>query len=68
MITQVFTMSSGIAKGFTNFEVSHIPQEENFRFDHLARLASTKGPGLNRMVIQETLEASSTEMEEVMIL
>lgn len=46
-----------LAKGFIKFEVSHIPREENARVDLLARLASTKGPGLNITVIQETLEA-----------
>ena len=45
---------------FEEFKVNHIPREENFRSDLLARLASTKGSGLNMTVIQETLEAPNT--------
>lgn len=50
------------------FEISYISREENVRTDLLDRLASTKGPGLNRMVIQETLEAPSIKIEEAMML
>lgn len=57
-----------LAKWFIKIEVSHIPQEENVRVDLLARLAITKGPELNRTVIQEKLEAPSTKIEEIMVL
>lgn len=53
---------------FMEFEVNHIPMEENVRDDVLARLASTKGSGLNKTIIQGTLKALSTEVEEVMKL
>ncbi|XP_058784142.1 uncharacterized protein LOC131658910 [Vicia villosa] len=55
-----------LAQGFSEFEIIHIPREENIRDDVLARLASTKGPGLNKTVIQETLESPCIESEEVM--
>lgn len=57
-----------LAKGFTKFEVSHIPREENATIDLLAQLATTNGHGLNKMVIHETLEAPSTKTEEAVIL
>lgn len=53
---------------FVEFEVNHIPREENVRADLLARLLRTKGYNLNKMVIQETLDAPSTWPEEVMTL
>lgn len=34
----------------------------------LARLANTKDPGLNKMVIQETLEIMIIEVDKVMVL
>lgn len=48
------------------FEIVHVPREENIRVDVLAQLASTKGPGLNKAVIQETLESPGIELEKVM--
>lgn len=48
--------------------MNHIPIEEKFRVGLLARLASTKGFSLSNMVIQETLEAPSIEVEEFMTL
>lgn len=56
------------AKGFTKLEVTHIHREENTKVDLLARLAKTKGSGLNRTVIQETLETPSIKVENVMVL
>ena len=44
-------MAQGRSRTFTEFEINHIPKEENIRADVLARLASTKGPGLNKIVI-----------------
>lgn len=57
-----------LIKGFTKFEVSHIPWKEKAIADLLARLARTKDPGLNRTVIQETFEAPSIKMEEFVVL
>lgn len=42
------------------FGINHIPMEENVSVDLLARLASTKGVGLKKTVIQETMESPST--------
>lgn len=53
---------------FEEFEINHIPSGQNTRTDLLARLASTKGTKLNKIIIQETLEMRSTEVEEVMTL
>lgn len=57
-----------VSQDFKIFEINHIPKGENTRADLLAWLASSKTDGLNKTVIQETLETPSTKMEEVMIL
>lgn len=57
-----------LGNNFKKFEVTHIPREENTRANMLARLANTKGQRLNKMVIQETLEAPIIEVEKVMVL
>lgn len=57
-----------LANGFTKFKVTPIPREENTRAYLLARLANKKGRGLNRTLIQETLETSSIKVDEVMVM
>ncbi|GAU42950.1 hypothetical protein TSUD_142870 [Trifolium subterraneum] len=55
----------GLAEQFDNFELIHVPRDQNSRADLLSKLASTKKPGNNRTVIQETISKPSTEMAEV---
>lgn len=57
-----------MSQTFEEFEVNHIPREENVIADLLVRLTSTKGSSLNKEVIQETLETPIIEVEEVMTL
>ncbi|MCI36060.1 ribonuclease H protein [Trifolium medium] len=45
---------------FSNFELIYVPREQNARADLLSKLASTKKPGNNRTVIQETITKPST--------
>lgn len=44
-----------VTNPFTNFIISHLPREENFRAHLLAKLASTKKRGGNYSIQQETL-------------
>ena len=57
-----------LSKRFQDFEVCHIPKEDNARADLIARLASTKGSGINKTVIHETLMLPSIEKEEVLAI
>jgi hydroxymethylglutaryl-CoA reductase len=50
-----------LASSFKFFEAIFVPREDNARTDLLAKLASTKKPGNNRMVIQEIINTPSTE-------
>ncbi|XLU41788.1 hypothetical protein S245_036602, partial [Arachis hypogaea] len=46
------------------YEVRHIPREQNVRADTLSKLASTKPGGNNRSHIQEILQSPSISEEE----
>ncbi|GAU27362.1 hypothetical protein TSUD_55150 [Trifolium subterraneum] len=48
-----------LAKHFNTFELIYVPREQNARADLLSKLASTKKPGNNRTVIQETVTKPS---------
>ncbi|XP_057456689.1 uncharacterized protein LOC130747692 [Lotus japonicus] len=50
------------------FQVNHVPREENTRADILSKLASTKKPGNNKSVIQETLKGPSVKEDDVMMV
>ncbi|GAU41162.1 hypothetical protein TSUD_282350, partial [Trifolium subterraneum] len=54
-----------LAKQFKTFKLVHVPRNQNSRADLLSKLASTKKPGNNRTVIQETISTPSTEALEV---
>ncbi|GAU45720.1 hypothetical protein TSUD_401020 [Trifolium subterraneum] len=54
-----------LAKHFNTFELIYVPREQNARTDLLSKLASTKKPGNNRTVIQETVAKPSTGDLEV---
>ncbi|GAU33948.1 hypothetical protein TSUD_148680 [Trifolium subterraneum] len=54
-----------LAKHFNTFELIYVPREHNARADLLSKLASTKKPGNNRTVIQETVAKPSTGDLEV---
>ncbi|GAU39516.1 hypothetical protein TSUD_68800 [Trifolium subterraneum] len=54
-----------LAKHFNTFELIYVPREQNARADLLSKLASTKKPGNNRTVIQETVAKPSTGDLEV---
>ncbi|MCH94258.1 gag-pol polyprotein, partial [Trifolium medium] len=49
-----------LAEGFNTFELVYVPRDQNARADLLSKLASTKKPGNNRTVIQETIARPST--------
>ncbi|GAU46453.1 hypothetical protein TSUD_402200 [Trifolium subterraneum] len=49
-----------LAKHFNTFELIYVPREQNARADLLSKLTSTKKPGNNRTVIQETVAKPST--------
>jgi hypothetical protein len=57
-----------LTQKFEIFKLSHVPREQNSRADLLAKLASTKRPGNNRSVIQETLKQPSIEQEEFLYI
>jgi hypothetical protein len=45
-----------------------VPREQNARADLLSKLASTKKPGNNRTVIQETIAKPSAETAEILMV
>lgn len=53
---------------FEELNLVHVPREQNARADLLSKLASTKKPGNNKSVIQETLNRPSIENKEVFFL
>jgi ribonuclease HI len=57
-----------LKQGFNSFDIEHIPREKNERADLLAKLASTKKPGYNQSVIQETVQQPTVEVAEVFCL
>jgi len=57
-----------LTQKFVSFKLTRVPREQNGRADLLAKLASTKRPGNNRSVIQETLKQPSIEQEELLFL
>ena len=58
----------GLEEKFKFFKAIHVPREQNSRADLLAKLASTKRPGNNRTVIQETVSTPITESQEVLAI
>jgi ribonuclease HI len=50
-----------LASQFEHFELIYVPREQIARADLLSKLASTKKPGNNRTVIQETIAKPSAE-------
>ncbi|GAU32075.1 hypothetical protein TSUD_53430 [Trifolium subterraneum] len=54
-----------LAKHFNTFELIYVPKEQNARANLLSKLASTKKPGNNRTIIQETATKPSTGDLEV---
>lgn len=67
-LTKYLAKVKDLAKNFKFFEAIFVPTDENARADLLAKLAGTKKPGNNRTVIQEVLEAPSTDAMEVNII
>ncbi|KAK2435873.1 hypothetical protein QL285_020900 [Trifolium repens] len=57
-----------LASQFKRFEVIYVPREQNARADLLSKLASTKKPGNNRTVIQETIAKPSAETDEILMV
>jgi hypothetical protein len=53
---------------FEQFELIYIPRDQNSRVDLLLKLASTKKPGNNRTVIQDTITKPSAESVEVLLV
>jgi ribonuclease HI len=57
-----------LASQFKCFELIYVPREQNARADLLSKLASTKKPGNNRTVIQETIAKPSSETVEIQMV
>jgi hypothetical protein len=57
-----------LALQFKRFELIYVPREQNARADLLSKLASTKKPGNNRTVIQETIAKPSAETAEILLV
>jgi ribonuclease HI len=57
-----------LAAQFEHFELIYVPREQNARADLLSKLASTKKPGNNRTVIQETIAKPSAETTEILMV
>jgi hypothetical protein len=57
-----------LASQFKRFELIYVPREQNARADLLSKLASTKKPGNNRTVIQETISKLSAETAEILLV
>lgn len=51
-----------MVKKFKSFEIVHVLHGENVCANLLEKLSNTKKLGLNRTLIQETLDISSTEV------
>ncbi|KAK2373754.1 hypothetical protein QL285_074768 [Trifolium repens] len=57
-----------LAAQFEHFELIYVPREQNARADLLSKLASTKKPGNNRTIIQETIAKPSAETTEILMV
>ncbi|KAK2425775.1 hypothetical protein QL285_024519 [Trifolium repens] len=57
-----------LSSQFKRFELVYVPREQNARADLLSKLASTKKPGNNRTVIQETISKPSAETAEILMI
>jgi ribonuclease HI len=57
-----------LASQFKRFELIYVPRDQNARADLLSKLASTKKPGNNRTVIQETIAKPSAETAEILMV
>ncbi|GKE85485.1 reverse transcriptase domain-containing protein, partial [Tanacetum coccineum] len=52
-------------RSFNNFQISHIPREENRKADALSKLAAVQCEGLTKGVLIEELNVRSVDMAEV---
>nr|GFA42188.1 reverse transcriptase domain-containing protein [Tanacetum cinerariifolium] len=50
---------------FNNFQIIHIPREDNKKFDALSKLAAVQCEGLTKGVLIEKLNERSVDMVEV---
>ncbi|KAK2368151.1 hypothetical protein QL285_081376 [Trifolium repens] len=57
-----------LASQFKRFELIYVLREQNARADLLSKLASTKKPGNNRTVIQETIAKPSAETTKILMV
>jgi ribonuclease HI len=57
-----------LSSQFRRFDLVYVPREQNARADLLSKLASTKKPGNNRTVIQETISKPSAETAEILMI
>ncbi|WJX52573.1 hypothetical protein P8452_38672 [Trifolium repens] len=67
-LTKYLEKVKALKEQFNTFELIYVPREQNSRADLLSKLASTKKPGNNRTVIQETIPKPSTESTEVIMV
>ena len=68
ILIKYFHLALQRSKRFQVFEVCHIPREDNSQADLLTRLTSTKGSGMNKTIIQETLTVPSIEKDEMLAI
>ncbi|XP_020215368.1 uncharacterized protein LOC109799227 [Cajanus cajan] len=54
-------MVTHLTSSFDDFQIKHIPREQNARADMLSKLASTKRPGQHKTIIQETISAPNQD-------
>nr|KYP41787.1 hypothetical protein KK1_036844 [Cajanus cajan] len=61
LLQRYFHLATQQISSFDEFNIHHVPREQNARADLLSKLASTKRPGQHRTIIQETLHSPSLD-------
>jgi len=63
LVAQYYHIVTDMISYFEDFKIEHVPRADNARADLLSKLASTKKKGKYKSLLQQTLEAPSTECE-----
>lgn len=53
---------------FVRVDIEHVPREQNTRADVLAKVASTRRPGNNKSIVQETLAGPNVDTIPIMVI
>ncbi|RDY11149.1 Gypsy retrotransposon integrase-like protein 1, partial [Mucuna pruriens] len=64
-LAKYWEKATTMAVSFDSFTLLHVPRDQNERADLLAKLASTRRRGLQRLVIHENLSAPTIDKPEV---